>query len=300
MSQSLSRRDFLKKAGLGTAAWVAAETLIHNPAPVMASEAGPADEAWGMLVDLTRCVGCDSCALACKEYNQLAHPNNIPTKLDSDAYTYVADVEASNGETYHVKHSCMHCVHPACASACTVGALQKTAAGPVLYDADKCIGCRYCQYACPFGVPVYEWENPLGLISKCNLCVDRLAEGDKPACAAACPNGALRFGKRTKLLAQAHAQIASNPGRYVDHVFGEFEVGGTSIMYLSPVPFSELDFPQLGTEPVPHYAESVMTGTPVIALSVASVATALHLILRKRGHKTPDAIEVETGGQDDS
>ncbi len=118
--------------------------------------------------------------------------------------------------------------------------------GPVVYDSEKCIGCRYCQYACPFGVPTYQWDNVLGLIRKCEMCFSRIGDGVLPACVAACPNGALRFGKRHELLAQAKAQIASRPGHYVDHIYGEHEAGGTSMLYLSDVPFSLLGFPTLG------------------------------------------------------
>jgi formate dehydrogenase iron-sulfur subunit len=163
-----------------------------------------------------------------------------------------------------------------------VGALRKTPEGPVVYDSGKCIGCRYCQYACPFGVPTYEWDNPLGLIHKCQFCVTRLNEGEKPACAGACPSGALRFGKRREVLAQARAEIETNPGRYVDHVYGEHEVGGTSFLYLSAVPFREVGFPELASEPNPRYAEPVMTKTPVVALTVASMATGLNWILKLR------------------
>jgi formate dehydrogenase iron-sulfur subunit len=154
--------------------------------------------------------------------------------------------------------------------------------GPVVYDAEKCIGCRYCQYACPFEVPTYDWEDPLGLIHKCQLCYSRLNEGQVPACVDACPNGALRFGRRDALLAQAHAQIVSNAGRYVDHVYGEHEAGGTSMLYLSPVPFDQIGFPALGDEPIPHYAETIMKGTPLIAVTVASAITGIHWLLKRR------------------
>jgi formate dehydrogenase iron-sulfur subunit len=179
----------------------------------------------------------------------------------------------------------MHCLSPACVSACTVGALQKTAAGPVVYDAGKCIGCRYCQYACPFGVPSYDWSNPLGLIHKCQMCVGRLAANQPPACVAACSSGALRFGTRKTLLAQARAQIASNPDRYVDHIYGEQEAGGTSVLYLSAVPFAALGFPELGAEPIAHEAEAVMRQTPVVALTVAAVATSLYWLTKRRNEK---------------
>ncbi len=283
-NRTLSRRDFLKIVGAGTTGTVAAG-LAANIYPVSASGAASAD-AWGMLIDLTRCIGCNSCSLACKEANRLPKPQGVPDKLDSDAYTFVAlrEVPAANGklDAVYVKRQCMHCQHPGCASACTVGALRKTAEGPVVYDSWKCIGCRYCQYACPFGVPTYEWENPLGLIHKCTFCAARLSRGDQPACVKACPAGVLHFGKREDMLAQAHATIASNPGRYIDQVYGEHEVGGTSMLYLSAVPYAELGFPELGPEVNPRYAEAVMTKTPFIALTVASVATGLNWFFGRR------------------
>jgi formate dehydrogenase iron-sulfur subunit len=237
------------------------------------------DAAYGMLIDTTRCTGCNSCALACKSANGLKHPTSVPTQIDSDSFSFVDErhvVDAGGqSRSVFVKRQCMHCVHPACASACTVGALRKTAEGPVVYDSDKCIGCRYCQYACPFGLPVYEWENALGLIGKCQMCVSRMDAGELPACASACPNGAIRFGKRSALLREAHAQIETNPGRYVDYVFGEHEVGGTSILYLGPVPFERLGFPTLGGDPNPRYAEQVMKKTPYVALAVAALAAGL-------------------------
>ncbi|HRJ41338.1 MAG: 4Fe-4S dicluster domain-containing protein [Caldilineaceae bacterium] len=281
-----SRRDLLKGMGCGIATLMLSTALAANPSLVEASSGVVNEKAWGLLVDLTRCTGCQSCALACKDANDRPHPKRTPIALDTDAYSFVDERRIENPvgqvESVYVKRQCMHCLHPACVSACTVGALRKTAEGPVVYDAEKCIGCRYCQYACPFGVPTYEWENPLGLIHKCQMCTSRLDEDESPACVAACPNGALRFGPRQQLLAQARAQIASNSGRYVEHIYGEHEVGGTSVLYLSPVPFSALGFPALGEDPNPRYAEAVMRQTPAIALTVASVVTALHLFMQRR------------------
>lgn len=284
-NRMLTRRGFMRRAGLGAAA--AAGALLAAERQAAASDApslSPAteDETVGVLIDLTRCSGCQSCALACKEANRMPQPELIPARLGADALTVVETRVADGGEEVFVKRQCMNCVHPACASACTVGALRKAANGAVVYDSSKCIGCRYCQYACPFGVPAYEWNDAFGLIAKCQLCAGRLNAGREPACAAACPNGAIRFGKRHELLAQAHAQIASAPARYIDHVYGEHEAGGTQMLYLSAVPFGELGFPVLGDAPVPHYAETVMQLTPAVALTVASVATGLHLLLRRR------------------
>jgi formate dehydrogenase iron-sulfur subunit len=279
-----TRRDLLKGMGSGLAL-TATAALCGRASTAQAGKVS-SEDAMGILIDLTRCTGCESCALACKDANQRPHTNQVPIQLDSEAYSFVDECQVTNGagetENFHVKRQCMHCLHPGCVSACTVGALRKTAAGPVIYDADKCIGCRYCQYACPFNVPAYEWENPLGLIHKCQMCTNGLGSDPQPACVGSCPNGALRFGKRRQLLAQARAQLLSNPGRYVDHIYGEDEAGGTSVLYLSPVPFAALGFPELDGEPIPRDAEAVMEQTPVIALGVATVITAVHLFMQRR------------------
>lgn len=283
----LSRRALLQWTGMSATALILA-TALAGQAQATTVEPTTDEEAVGILIDLTRCTGCQSCALACQLANDRPQRTTPPYRLQSDAYSFV-DIRSSTtttgaGEPIYVKRQCMHCLHPACVSACTVGALQKSAAGPVVYDAGKCIGCRYCQYACPFGVPTYDWENALGLIHKCQMCAVRQAQGQLPACIAACPNGALRFGKRHELLAQAHAQIASNPARYVDHVYGEHEAGGTSVLYLSAVPFATLGFPVLGPDPIPHYAETAMARTPLVALGVATVATVLHRLTQPPTH----------------
>jgi Fe-S-cluster-containing dehydrogenase component len=281
--ESLSRRQFLKTAGAGA---VAATVAGVAAAPVQASSAAPAENALGMLIDITRCTGCNSCTLACKEANGRPDPETVPVRLDSNAYSFVDEREIAvatyQRQSVFVKRQCMQCVHPACASACTVGALRKTPEGPVVYDSKKCIGCRYCQYACPFGVPTYDWNNPLGLIHKCQLCAERLAQGEMPACMAACPAGVIQFGQRQELLTRAHAQIASNPSRYVDHIYGEHEAGGTSVLYLAGVPFASLGLPELGSEPIARYAEPVMKATPVVAVTVASLAVGLNWLMKRR------------------
>lgn len=289
----INRREFVRRAGLGLAA-AATGSVLADRKPAQAATAEPnaetADEAVGVLIDLTRCTGCNSCALACKVANDMPNPETPPQALSSEALTYVATEADAAGQPTYVKRQCMHCLHPACVSACTVGALRKTPEGPVVYDAQKCIGCRYCQYACPFGVPTYDWDNPLGLIHKCQLCFQqRVAEGQTPACVSACPNGALRFGKRTELLAQARAQIARRPQSYINHIYGEHEAGGASMLYLSAVPFAQLNFPQLAGGAISQTAETVMGLTPALALSVATLATGLHLILRRRQLKADEA-----------
>jgi len=217
-ASSLTRRKFLGLAVAGATTMVAAQWVTTHIAPCQA-EGNDTAESWGMLIDLTRCVGCGSCALACKARNNLP-TNSPPTELNSDTFTFVDQRQAttSTGEsvTRYVKRQCMHCLDASCVSACPAGAMHKSAEGPVVYNASRCLGCRYCQMACPFDVPAFAWDNGLTpTISKCWLCYEAVSEGGRPACASACPTGALRFGNRSDLLAQAHALIASNPGRYV-------------------------------------------------------------------------------------
>lgn len=245
-----------------------------------------------MLIDLTRCIGCRGCQAACKQWHDLPAEStrNLgsyqnPPKISGKTWTMVSFDEVTVDDDLawvFTKRQCMHCQHPACASACTVGALHKTATGPVVYDAAKCIGCRYCQYACPYEVPAYEWDQTLGLIGKCDFCADRQAAGLEPACAKACPTKALLFGKRSDLLAEARQRIARNPEKYVNHIYGEREAGGASMLYLSSVPFAELGFPTLAEEPASAYAELIMRQTPGIALGVAAGASALYWIIRRR------------------
>jgi len=274
----LSRRDFLKTIGSGLAAATLAGLFTSQAYPAYASEKATG-QTWGMLIDLTRCTGCNSCALACKESNGLPQPDVAPQSLESDSYTFVdaRQVVTPGGavETRYVKRQCMHCLNAACVSACPAAAMHSSGQGPVVYRPNRCLGCRYCQVVCPFEVPRFEWDNGLNpVISKCWLCYERLQAGQKPACVEACPTGTLRFGRREELLAQAHAQIASNPGRYVDHVFGEFEVGGTSMLYLSDVPFEQLGFPgQLPRTAPSEETEKIMSKLPFVIGGVVAVMT---------------------------
>jgi len=233
-----------------------------------------------MLNDVSRCIGCRGCQLACKEWNDLearrtrnrgSYQN--PAALDARTYTLIRFAESEEGGRLRwdfTKLQCMHCEHPGCVSVCTVGALQKTAEGPVVYDERRCIGCRYCEYACPFEVPKYEWDKPLGLIAKCTLCAGRLGAGMQPSCVKACPVGAISFGERDELLAEAHDRIRTHPARYFDHVYGEHEAGGTSVLYIGPSDPVALGLPRLGSEPVTRYAEAVMKATPFTVVAVAA------------------------------
>jgi formate dehydrogenase iron-sulfur subunit len=215
--------------------------------------------ARALLIDITRCIGCRACASACKETHGFPGDGS-ETELSAVTYTVVLD----KGQDRYVRRMCMHCQDPSCASACPVGALHKSILGPVTYDAAKCLGCRYCMVACPFSVPKYEWRSATPMVRKCDMCTERVQKGELPACAEVCPVEATVAGTRDGLLAEAHRRIAESPGQYHPVVYGEYEVGGTSVLFLSPVPFEELGFKVLGREPLPSLTWAALERVPGI------------------------------------
>ncbi len=279
---SLTRRKFIKLAGLGLGS-----TLL-TPQVVLASGGVDAENGVSMLYDTTLCIGCRACQNACKGWNDNpaeADPSGLydaPLELSADTWTLIQLYEG-NDERSFVKHQCMHCLEPACASACPVHALEKTAEGPVTYDPVRCIGCRYCMVACPFNVPRFEWEEVLPKVVKCTFCTDRLAVGDGPACVEACPTGALIWGKRGELLTEAKGRIADSPDKYESHIYGEHDVGGTSVLYLSHVGFANLGLPDLGTEPVPELSDQIASVIlPTLFAGGLAVLAGAHYITGKR------------------
>lgn len=303
VNEAVSRRAFLKRVGVAATAMLAASMLASRADAVAAEASSPAQPS-AMLIDLTRCTGCDSCALACKAKNDLPNADVAPQMLGNDAYTFVAAVEVDSSGSdrgiRYAKRQCMHCLEPACVAACPAAAMYKSEEGPVVYRPHRCLGCRYCQVACPFDVPAFDWDNPITpRISKCWFCYDRQLQGQQPACVAACPTGALRFGHRDELLAQAHGRIGSNPERYVDHVFGEYEVGGTSMLYLSDIPFDDLDLHvTLEDDIPPAQTEKVMRTLPAVIVGVGALAAGTaaytHRIAPARNGTEPDSTMTTT------
>jgi len=234
-------------------------------------------DRFGMLVDLTECVGCRSCEAACNRANGLPAPE-VPfdeksvfeekRRPTATAYTVVNRYSPPEGsaDPLYRKVQCNHCNEPSCASACPVRAYTKTPEGAVLYNADVCFGCRYCMVACPFYAPAYDYGSALEpRVQKCTFCHERVRKGGIPACAEACPVEAVRFGRREDLIRFARERIRKNPGRYVDHLFGEHEAGGTSWMYLSPVPFDQVDFPaDLPRKPLVEQTKGFLSAVPLV------------------------------------
>lgn len=279
--QGLSRRQFLKLS----AATAGAAALASVPAGRAAASTGitPANTP-AMLIDISRCIGCGNCQRSCNAVNDLQPTSEQLQGLSAKTYTYVQRFDLADGRTRFVKRQCMHCLDAACASACPVVALHKTAEGPIGYRPDRCLGCRYCMVSCPFDIPRFDWDNGLTPeIRKCMFCIERQREGKLPACAENCPSGALKVGLRADLLKEAHSRIDANPAVYVNHVFGEHEVGGTAMLYISDVPFDQLGFrTNVSTRPIPAYTWDVMSKLPWVIGGMAVVLTGASVYTRRR------------------
>ena len=235
-----------------------------------------------ILVDTTRCIGCQRCVAACKLVNgllksspsdflttdalrSLSPDSDLPMDEtgDEEMSANALNVVQTHGSVY-VRRFCMHCQDPTCVSVCPVGAFRKTAAGPVVYAEERCMGCRYCMMACPFGVPRYEWNKVWApRVKKCHMCAPRQAKGLKPACTEVCPVQAGVFGDREDLLREAENRLKQEPTKYLQYIYGKQEVGGTSVLYLSAVPFDGLGLPNnLPHDALPPYTYRVLSEIP--------------------------------------
>ncbi|MEW6188455.1 MAG: 4Fe-4S dicluster domain-containing protein [Thermodesulfobacteriota bacterium] len=311
----ISRRNFIKISGAAAAA-----SLVSPKRPALAGDPpGGTANGFGCLVDTTLCIGCRLCEQACNERNQLAKPKvsfeemsvlDKMRRMDETSYTVVnryARIEEDPGELINsptfVKFQCMHCHDPACVSACIVGALNKQPDGPVTYNVKKCIGCRYCMIACPFQVPAYEYHKALTpQVRKCTFCFQEIQNGKLPACVQTCPREVLTFGKRSELLHLARWKIKTHPGRYQERIYGEKEVGGTSWLYLSALPFESIGLPRLGNEAPPRLTEAIQHSlfqyfaAPLILFAALGGVMGLTGYLNKRR----DRVNPEPGEEDRS
>jgi formate dehydrogenase iron-sulfur subunit len=299
--KNLNRRKFLKTAAAG----ISLSAL--GTATVKGAEKTLSEDRLGILVDTAECVGCRHCEWACR----VAH--NLPTdnldsysnkevfkeyrRPDSGSLTVVNefDNERNSLMPIHVKMQCMHCERPACVSACIVGAFNKLDDGSVIWDDDKCIGCRYCIVACQFQIPTFDYDRSIDPhIRKCDFCYDRRKNGKLPACVDICPNEVLVFGKRSDVLKIAKDRIKRKPDIYINHIYGEYEIGGTSWMYIASKNFDELKMPPLGNNPAPGISESIQHGIFAYFVPPVTLYALLGLIMwvTKRG-KIDETKEIE-------
>jgi Fe-S-cluster-containing dehydrogenase component len=264
-----TRRNFLKKAALaGAGAAIASQTKVKAQPRNILSE-----DRLGVLVDTSVCVGCRNCEWACKKAHDISageldsykDRNVFAEKRRPNAQALTVVNEYDNPRNMllpiDVKVQCMHCDHPACVSACIVGAFSKENDGSVIWDGKKCIGCRYCMVACPFQIPSFDFDKAIEPnIRKCDFCYERKKEGKLPACVEICPVEAMTFGPRSELINIGRDKIKRNPDRYLNHIYGENEVNGTAWMYLSGKSFNDLDFPNLGSKEAPGVSEAIQHG----------------------------------------
>ena len=265
-----SRRDFLKT----TAAIGAGIAGISTKNVKAATENILSEDRMGVLVDTTVCIGCRNCEWACKTAHELPAGDlssyddksvfEEMRRPDSSALTVINQYDSKKplDVPIDVKIQCMHCDHPACVSACIVGAFSKKENGSVVWDTDKCIGCRYCMVACPFQIPSFEYDKALNpQIRKCDFCFERTKQGLLPACVDICPVETLTYGPRNELIKIAREKIKKYPDRYIEHIYGENEVGGTAWLYLAGQNLAQTKaLPDLGNNTAPGVSESIQHG----------------------------------------
>lgn len=286
----MKRRQFLGLVGaLGLGLSSAGTAVAASGADVKGMP-----NAGGVLFDAARCIGCRKCEDACNKVNELPKPAkpfddlsvlDKKRRMDAKAYTVVNRyTPAGSANPVFRKLQCNHCMEPACASACFVKAFKKMDTGAVVYNADVCVGCRYCMVACPFNVPAYEYNEALTpRVMKCTLCHPRLLEGKLPGCVEACPKEALLFGKREELITLARERIAKRPDLYVNHVYGEKEMGGTSWLTLSPVAFHEIGMREdLGTASAPELTSGALAAVPAVVGVWPVLLTGIYAISKRR------------------
>jgi Fe-S-cluster-containing dehydrogenase component len=292
----MDRRTFLK--GLGTGIAVAGPGSSLLPGRLEAKEVVASKEFMGVLVDTTRCIGCRSCELACAE----AHAMPVPDISDASAldkirqtsvtqWTLVNRYQTEKGEVF-AKKQCMHCNQPGCVAACLVKAMQKRENGAVTWDTN-CMGCRYCMISCPFDIPKFEYDSAFPKIQKCSLCWERLQKGEKPACVEACPAEALAFDSRRELIEEANRRIYKESGKYISHIYGEREVGGTGYLYISAVPFEQIGFrTDLGTTAYPELSKGFLYSVPIVLLLWPAFLIGVNTITKRK-----DEVQRREGGK---
>lgn len=321
---NIKRRDFLKLSAGGGLLLAA---VGPNAALAVTEKKALPPEAVGILYDSTLCIGCKACMSACKRANKMPLETDDPFKrsdtpldLSGKTLNIIKRYQDGTGATKDreqdgfafIKRQCMHCLDPSCVSACPVSALRKDPRnGIVIYNKDACIGCRYCQIACPFNIPKFQWESTTPEIVKCQLCSHLLPEGKYAACCAFCPTGASLYGPMEELRAEAKRRLQLEPGvyadfplnriggdqpvrttsqkvgQYVQHIYGENEVGGTQNLMLAGVSFTKLGLPELPDEAFVRLADGIQYAIyKGMAYPLALLGALIYMI--RKGESTGD------------
>jgi len=319
MNQTISRRSFLK-GSLAAAAGVAASGVPGVRTALGSDGAGQL----ATLIDIRKCIGCEACVEACKETNSHKYPE--PKKPFPKMYpsrVKVSDWSEKRDETERltpynwlfiqratvsidgketeltIPRRCMHCVNPPCVKLCPWGAAKQQENGISTIDADICLGGSKCKDVCPWDIPqrqtgvgIYLKLMPSlagnGVMYKCDRCYDRIAQGKIPACVEACPEQVQTIGPREEIIAKAHALAKETKG----YIYGETENGGTNTIYVSPVPFEELNKAIVKGDGEPHLdrvpdamAEANNLATAMIVAPFAGVAAAAFKFMKSTDKK---------------
>ena len=295
----MNRRKFL---GLLGGAGIASSTVTVGATKASAAGNQHFDgypDAMGVLHDTTRCIGCRQCESACAQVNDLPTPEKpfndlsvLDTKRRTDADTYTVVNKYNLAGLEHPifrKQQCNHCQEPACASACFVKAFTKNSDGSVTYNGDLCVGCRYCMIACPFNVPAFEYDDAFDpLIQKCTMCHPRIQEGKLPGCVEICPKEALTFGKRKDLIKIARKRIEEHPERYEEHIYGEYEAGGTNWLTLTGIPHQKLGMPVVGRKAAPELTAGALSAVPMVVGIWPVLLTGAYAISKRKDQIATD------------
>lgn len=266
-SASVSRRQFLKiSAGVTSG-------LVASQIPLTKAQASPKHSTLATLLDISKCVACGACVEACRDANRPKFPEpvkpypemypkrvkveewsdkrDVDDRLTPYNWLYIQSAEVTIGEEskeINIPRRCMHCVNPPCVKLCPWGAARQYDNGIAQIDADLCMGGAKCRTVCPWQIPQRQTGVGLylkllpelagnGVMYKCDRCYDRLTQGELPACIDACPEEVQRIGPREEIVAEARALAEKMNG----YIYGEIENGGTNTIYVSPVPFKQLN-----------------------------------------------------------
>ncbi len=279
MNKKISRRELFtigaKKALLTGIAVSALPQVVK----------GASDQELATLIDLRKCIGCESCVYACKDYNEVKFPKPVKpfpkmipekvkvedwsekqdetTRLTPYNWLYIQKVKVNyNGKDHelNIPRRCMHCQNPPCANLCPWGSAHKISNGITVIDADLCLGGAKCRDVCPWEIPQRQTGVGLylnlapslggnGVMYKCDRCIDKVKDGGVPSCISECPENVQKIGPRSGIIREAEA-IAAEIGGFL---YGYNENGGTNTIYISPVPFGEIDKALERGQGKPHF-----------------------------------------------
>ena len=232
----------------------------------------------GLMITPDLCIACRGCQSACKQWNKLPGDATLnegtyenPPNLTPNLYNQIHFIEKNRDvgiDWLFVRRACMHCGEAGCMDICPApGAISRTKEGAVVFDKEKCTGCKLCFSACPFDVPRYDADDK---ISKCTLCADRISNGLTTACSKVCPTGAIKFGSRNNLVASAKTAGFK--------IYGEKDLEGLGVMFALKADPKEYDLPEPSYKASIALWDSLIRPMSVIGLGAVAAGALLHYL----------------------